>query len=97
MIPKKDFMKKVESLVPGCEVDTDSNGQVVVYTNLRIVMGRLVPMCDGPFRLAITLLQDEHGISEDAYTILLEQFSQEGQAWLQKHADATDGRYYLEP
>ena len=47
----------------------------------------------------IALLDDDHGISEDAFEKLMVMLSKKGEAdllwFLEEHADATDGRFFL--
>ena len=49
--------------------------------------------------LVIALLDDDHGISEDAFEKLMVMLSKKGEAdllwFLEEHADATDGRFFL--
>ena len=47
----------------------------------------------------IALLDDDNGISEDAFEKLMVMLSKKGEAdlvwFLEEHADATDGRFFL--
>ena len=43
-------------------------------------------------QLLVTLLDDEHGVSEDAYNLMLELGLP---PMIQNQVDATDGRFYI--
>ena len=46
-------------------------------------------------KLAVAVLDDAQGISEDAYTALLECLEEEDAKFLASHVEAIDGRFYL--
>ncbi len=47
----------------------------------------------------IALLDDDHGISEDAFEKLMTMLANQGEAdlwsWLDRHVDSADGRFWL--
>jgi hypothetical protein len=49
--------------------------------------------------LAYTLLEDDHGVSEEAYgllfTVLHQQLTPEEACYITDYVEATDGRFYL--